>query len=61
MLGFGTGQLWEPPLVEAELDHDREDLGPTDTQRLVASIGLAARVAELPSPRVPWLPELCPV
>ena len=61
MLGFGTGQLWEPPLVEAELDHDREDLGPTDIQRLVASIGLAARVAELPSPRVPWLPELCPV
>ena len=59
MLGYGAGRLWEPPVVEAELDH--EDLGPTDIQRLVATIGLAARTAELPSPRVPWLPELCSV
>ncbi|HZW45249.1 MAG TPA: FtsK/SpoIIIE domain-containing protein [Dermatophilaceae bacterium] len=59
MLGYGAGRLWEPPVVEAELDH--EDLGPTDIQRLVATIGLAAGAAELPSPRVPWLPELCSV
>ncbi|NMM34216.1 MAG: FHA domain-containing protein, partial [Phycicoccus sp.] len=59
MLGYGAGRLWEPPVVEAELEH--EDLGPTDIQRLVATIGLAARAAKLPSPRVPWLPELRPV
>jgi S-DNA-T family DNA segregation ATPase FtsK/SpoIIIE len=60
-LSYGAGQVWEPPVTEAELDHDKEDLGPTDIQRLVSTIGLAARVAELPSPRVPWLPELRPV
>jgi len=60
-LSFGAGQVWEPPVTEAELAHDKDDLGPTDIQRLVSTIGLAARAAELPSPRVPWLPELRPV
>jgi S-DNA-T family DNA segregation ATPase FtsK/SpoIIIE len=60
-LSYGSGQVWEPPTTEAELDHDKEDFGPTDIQRLVSTIGLAARAAELPSPRVPWLPELRPV
>ncbi|MBE3074399.1 MAG: cell division protein FtsK, partial [Actinobacteria bacterium] len=60
-LSFGAGQVWEPPVTEAELAHDKDDLGPTDIQRLVATIGLAARAAELPSPRVPWRPELRPV
>lgn len=59
MLGYGAGRLWEPPVVEPDLDH--ENLGPTDIQRLVATIGLAASAAELPSPRVPWRPELCSV
>ena len=57
-LGFGTGQVWELPVTEADLEHDRADLGPTDIQRLVLSIGLAAKAAELPTPRLPWLPEL---
>ena len=60
-LSFGAGQVWEPPVTGAELAHDKDDLGPTDIQRLVSTIGLAARAAELPSPRVPWLPELRPV
>ena len=32
-LSYGAGRLWEPPVVEAEPEH--EDLGPTDIQRLV--------------------------
>jgi S-DNA-T family DNA segregation ATPase FtsK/SpoIIIE len=60
-LSYGLGQLWEPPVTEADLEHDKADLGPTDIQRLVATIGVAARTAELPTPRVPWRPELRPV
>ena len=57
-LGYGLGRVWEPPVNEADLDHDKADLGPTDIQRLVSTIGVAAKTAELPAPRVPWLPEL---
>ena len=39
----------------------RRTVGPTDIQRLVSTIGVAAKTAELPAPRVPWLPELRPV
>ena len=34
------------------------DLGPTDIARMVATISEAARRAQLPAPRAPWLPEL---
>ncbi len=57
-LNYGLGQVWEPPVDEADIDHDRSDLGPTDIQRLVSTISIAAKTAELPTPRVPWLPEL---
>ena len=60
-LGYGLGQVWEPPANQGDLDHDRAELGPTDIQRLVSTIGVAAKTAELPTPRVPWLPQLRPV
>jgi len=60
-LTYGLGQLWEPPVREVDLDHDKADPGPTDIQRLASTIALAAWAAELPTPRVPWRPELRPV
>jgi S-DNA-T family DNA segregation ATPase FtsK/SpoIIIE len=60
-LGYGPGQVWEPLVNESEFDHAKADLGPTDIQRLVSTIGIAASTAELPTPRVPWLAELRPV
>ncbi|HYO19302.1 MAG TPA: FtsK/SpoIIIE domain-containing protein, partial [Dermatophilaceae bacterium] len=60
-LTYGLGQVWELPVRQDDRDHAMAELGPTDTQRLVATIGAAARTAELPAPRVPWLPELRPV
>ena len=65
-LAYGVGLAWELPVKDDDLDHGMTDLvladlGPTDLQRLVATIGVAARTAELPAPRVPWLPELRPV
>ncbi len=59
-LQFGVGSLWEPALSQADLEHDASDLGPTDIQRLVATIGVAATAAGLSQPRAPWLPELHP-
>ena len=61
-LNYGLGQVWEPPVDEADPDeagHGRT--GPTDIQRLVSTIGVAAKTAEMPTPRVPWVPELRPV
>ncbi len=58
-LTFGAGVVWEPPADDARDDTD--DLGPTDIQRLVASIDRASTLAELPKPRKPWLPDLRPV
>jgi len=59
-LHFGLGSVWEPPLTPADLEHQAADLGPTDIQRLVATIGVAAIAAGLSKPRAPWLPELHP-
>ncbi|MFZ2501960.1 MAG: FtsK/SpoIIIE domain-containing protein [Nocardioides sp.] len=55
-LRFGAIDSWRRPDVfeEASLS----DLGPTDQQRLVASVGGAARLASVASPRRPWLPDL---
>ena len=60
-LNYGLGQLWEPPVSESDFDDPKANVGPTDIQRLVSTIGIAAKTAELPTPRVPWLPELRPV
>ncbi|MEO8519097.1 MAG: FtsK/SpoIIIE domain-containing protein [Dermatophilaceae bacterium] len=56
-LSYGPTQLWEPP-NESDVQDVRLNVGPTDIQRLVSTIGLAARNAGLPTPRPPWLPEL---
>ncbi len=51
-LGFGTPHLWaaaeQPPVVK----------GPSDQNRLVASVREAATQVQIPLPRRPWLPEL---
>ena len=63
-LAYGLGRVWELPVDEADLDRGRagqDHMGPTDIQRLVRTIGVAAKAAELPTPRVPWRPELRPV
>jgi S-DNA-T family DNA segregation ATPase FtsK/SpoIIIE len=60
-LSFGGAQVWAPPPARARGDHGAPDPGPTDIQRLVSTIRVAAKTAELPAPRVPWLPELRPV
>jgi S-DNA-T family DNA segregation ATPase FtsK/SpoIIIE len=60
-LYYGLGQVWAPPAEVADLHHATADCGPTDIQRLVSTIRVAAKTAELPEPRVPWLPELRPV
>jgi S-DNA-T family DNA segregation ATPase FtsK/SpoIIIE len=54
-LAFGSGPRWVlPDPEEAVVD----DLGPTDIQRLVSAATAASELAELPAPRIPWLPEL---
>ncbi len=61
-LAFGLGLVWELPINEADhVGADHDTMGPTDIQRLVSTIGVAAKAAELPTPRVPWRPELRPV
>lgn len=52
---FGTGDSWEAPLPVGEPE---AELGPTDIARTVATITAAARQAQVPAPRKPWLPEL---
>ncbi|HWU47598.1 MAG TPA: FtsK/SpoIIIE domain-containing protein [Humibacter sp.] len=55
-LRFGGEVRWEEPgRPDVEEKHD---LGPTDQQRLVASIIDAQRAAGIPAPRRPWLDEL---
>ncbi|MDN5795265.1 MAG: FHA domain-containing protein [Intrasporangium sp.] len=56
-LSFGASVVWEPRREDAAA-REEPDLGPTDIQRLVATIGAAARAARLPAPRKPWLPDL---
>ncbi|HEX7460559.1 MAG TPA: FtsK/SpoIIIE domain-containing protein [Dermatophilaceae bacterium] len=60
-LSYGPRRVWEPAVKESDLDDAIANVGPTDIQRLVSTIGLEARTAELPTARVPWLPELRPV
>ncbi len=56
-LRFGAEARWEEPASSVPVDEDR-DLGPTDQQRLVATIVGAAAAASVPAPRRPWLDEL---
>lgn len=55
-LKFGALERWQKP--QPDVEPEVEDLGPTDQVRLVESIIGAQRVAEIPSPRKPWLEEL---
>ncbi|HOZ58033.1 MAG TPA: FtsK/SpoIIIE domain-containing protein [Nakamurella multipartita] len=55
-LTFGAGRAWEEPAPAGAAA--ATDLGPTDIARLVTSMSEAARRAQLPAPRRPWLPEL---
>jgi S-DNA-T family DNA segregation ATPase FtsK/SpoIIIE len=56
-LRFGAEIVWEPRVADpAELR--RDETGPNDESRLVATIGSAAAVAGIPAPRRPWLDEL---
>lgn len=59
-LRFGGEVRWEDARANAAVD-DRAESGPTDQQRLVKSIGAAARLAGIPAPRRPWLDELARV
>lgn len=53
--GFAPKVRWEPPLDESRSENPS---GPTDIQRLVATMSSASQLTEIPSPRKPWLPEL---
>ncbi|WP_309620036.1 FtsK/SpoIIIE domain-containing protein, partial [Salinibacterium sp.] len=58
-LRFGAEQLWQAPEgrpVDLPIDQ-----GPTDQARLVKQIIAAARIADIPPPRRPWLDELAPI
>ncbi|MFB2579910.1 FtsK/SpoIIIE domain-containing protein [Herbiconiux sp. P15] len=57
-MDFGSGASWEVPEIEAPL---LADPGPTDIARLVTSIRTAAKMADIPDPRKPWLDELAAV
>lgn len=56
-LGFSRAGEWEKPFVA---DEPVADLGPNDIARIVDTIIDANRLAELPPPRKPWLPDLLP-
>jgi S-DNA-T family DNA segregation ATPase FtsK/SpoIIIE len=59
-LRFGGEIRWEEPGGrDADVDL-RRDPGPTDQQRLVATMVGAREVARIPHPRRPWLDELAP-
>ena len=55
VFGFGPSQTWELPQTLLSEAHDP---GPTDIQRIVRTVRDASDVAEIVSPRMPWLPEL---
>nr|WP_272917718.1 FtsK/SpoIIIE domain-containing protein [Nocardioides flavescens] len=57
-LRFGTETPWRPAAVATEVELEA---GPTDLQRLVGTISVAAREGALRVPRRPWLPELSKV
>jgi S-DNA-T family DNA segregation ATPase FtsK/SpoIIIE len=52
-LRFGAGEIWVEPA-----DAPQSQSGPTDIQRIVATITDAAGELGVPAPRRPWLPEL---
>jgi S-DNA-T family DNA segregation ATPase FtsK/SpoIIIE len=56
-LAFGPGEPWDVPL-DPSAGPGPDDSGPTDIARTVQSIAAAARLAGVPAPRRPWLPEL---
>lgn len=57
-LGFGPRLSWEPPASTGAVPAAE---GPTDIQRLVATVKKANEAAALPAPRKPWLSELAPI
>lgn len=58
-LQFGVPVEWPIPIdVEEESRRAAASDGPTDISRIVATVREAARVAGIPAPRKPWLPEL---
>lgn len=58
-LNFGLPALWEPPKdPEAEAAKESVSQGPTDIKRIVGVVQRAAREAQIPEPRKPWLPVL---
>ncbi|MDN4597348.1 FtsK/SpoIIIE domain-containing protein [Leifsonia virtsii] len=57
-LRFGGEVRWEEPRAAEEPERE---LGPTDQQRLVATMIGAHTAAHLPAPRRPWLDELAGV
>ncbi len=58
-LRFGATALWERP--EADDEGEKKETGPTDQQRLVATLSKAATAAKIPAPRKPWLDPLPPI
>jgi S-DNA-T family DNA segregation ATPase FtsK/SpoIIIE len=58
-LRFGSEVVWELPEPLGE-SQDDADQGPTDQARLVSSFVGAAKLANVPMPRRPWLDELPP-
>lgn len=56
-LTFGSGQRWD--LIEdPTVDEPEVDPGPSDIERIVATVQQAATQANVAAPRKPWLPEL---
>ena len=54
-LTFGAGAVWEPPIADEPPPRDAEQ---TDIKRVVRNVRAANELAQLPAPRIPWLPEL---
>lgn len=57
-MAFGTITRWEAPDVDAQVAPGPS--GPTDLQRLVATVRKAHTQLGLPTPRRPWLDSLAP-
>ncbi|MCR2816980.1 FtsK/SpoIIIE domain-containing protein [Microbacterium jiangjiandongii] len=56
---FGPPRRWEAPKTDSA--SAERDLGPTDQQRLVATMVQASQAAAIEPPRRPWLDELATV
>jgi S-DNA-T family DNA segregation ATPase FtsK/SpoIIIE len=57
-LVFGAGRTWD---VLDAADPTVAEQGDTDIKRIVDSVRAASTLAQLPTPRKPWLPELAAV